>query len=497
MTAHNRVFLAALSLSLLLAIAPTQAQKVASSEDPVANIEPITDSDFYENGQFSEAKVELGRLLFFDKLLSGNKNIACATCHHPKHGTSDGLPLGFGEGGVGLGPERRIPADAPVLARVPRNAPSLYLIGAKEFDKLFLDGRVEKDHHGNWESGFWTPAREQFPPGLDNILAVQAMFPVTSPVEMAGHKGENPIANRVSNDILAGPDGAWALLGKRLQEVPGYVERFKAAFPHIKKASDISYVDAANAIAAFQAAAFRSDDSPFDRYLRTRDRSHLDDAAWRGMKLFYGRAGCSDCHSGKFQTDQDFHAIAMPQIGPGRGAGWDYTYFQATGFNDRIEDLGRYSTTYQLADKYSFRTPSLRNVEITGPWGHAGTFDTLESAVRHHINPIASLESFDANQVPLPPLEHIVERTAVRSKLNFRPVNPRRLADWLKRESWVQKTPSLRGAIAAANEFGGVELSDEEVADLIAFLRALTDPRSRDQSDLIPDRVPSGLPVPD
>ena len=68
---------------------------------------PVVTSDYYEGGTTAAEKVELGRALFFDKILSGNRNISCATCHHPKLGTSDGVALGFGEGPEGLGPKRR------------------------------------------------------------------------------------------------------------------------------------------------------------------------------------------------------------------------------------------------------------------------------------------------------------------------------------------------------------------------------------------------------
>ena len=465
--------------------------------DPTDGIEPVEDADFYKQGRHPEAQVRLGNLLFFDKILSGNKNIACVTCHHPTLGTSDALALSLGEGAKGLGRERHTVAETPLLGRVPRNSPALYFLGAREFASLFHDGRVEVDPNGNWESGFWSPAREQLPAGLDNVLAVQAMFPVTSDIEMAGHKGENPVATAVALDKLGGPDGVWALLAGRLQAIPEYVDLFKAAYPDIAKADDITFVHAANAIAAFQATAFRADDSPFDRYLKTRDPGHLTRAARRGMALFYGPAGCSDCHSGKFQTDQKFHAIAMPQIGPGKSDGWDRSYWRATGFAGRLEDHGRGRGTGRAEDNLRFRTPSLRNVELTGPWGHAGAYATLEDAVRHHLDPVAALERYDPARIELTALGAVIEQTATGSRLEHRPVNPARLDDYGKRDRWVQQSPELRQTIAAANQLDPVHLSDAQVGDLIAFLKALTDPRSRDQSDLIPSRVPSGLPVAD
>ena len=483
------------ALSTGLAAFATRAANVTT--DPAAGIAPIQDSDFYQDGRFSEDQVRLGQLLFFDKILSGNKNISCATCHHPAHGTSDGLALSLGEGAVGLATKRTVTAEAPVLGRVPRNSQALFFVGAKEFKRLFHDGRIETDANRNWESGFWSPAREQLPAGLDNVLAAQAMFPVLSHIEMAGHKGENAVATAVAKDELDGPGGAWDLLAQRLRAIPAYVDLFKAAYPAIERAADISFVHAANAIAAFETVAFRPDNSPFDKYLRTRDPTHLSAAARRGMRLFYGSAGCAACHSGTFQTDQDFHAIAMPQIGPGKNDGFDRSYWRATGFVGRLEDVGRFRVTFDPADKYRFRTPSLRNVALTGPWGHAGAYDSLDAVIRHHADPVGALQRYDAAKAKLPRIAHVIERTAEGSKLIHRPVNPARLADYQRRDTWVLNTSALRDAIAQANELNGPALRDDEVADLVEFLKALTDPSSRDQSHLIPNAVPSGLPVVD
>ncbi|MDX1517591.1 MAG: cytochrome c peroxidase [Woeseiaceae bacterium] len=480
---------------LLLTLAAVDSDAVARAEAvPVA---PATDESYYDNGAPRGEKVELGRLLFFDKLLSGNRNISCATCHHPSQATSDSDTLSLGEGASGLGRERVAGPDQPVLGRLPRNSPALFNLGAREFTTLFHDGRVERDDNGNWASGFWTPAREQLPPGLDNVLAAQAMFPVLSPIEMAGHKGENEIADAVSADRLGGEDGAWDLIAARLRGNDEYVRRFRNAFEDIDSADDITYVHAANAIAAFEATAFRSDQSPFDRFTRTGDVRQLSPSALRGMTLFYGDAGCADCHSGVFQTDHQFHAIAMPQIGPGKGDGSDQSYWQATGFPVRLEDRGRYRVTFDPDDLYRFRTPSLRNVAQTGPWGHAGTFATLEAVVRHHLDPVNSLHAYSAEQASLPVPDRVIEAGGAGSSLQFVPVNPARIEDYRRRDSWVQGQPQLRDAIAASNQLAPRALGDGDVQHLIAFLNALTDPSILALEQLVPDRVPSGLPVAD
>jgi len=113
--------------------------------------------------------------------------------------------------------------------------------------------------------------------------------------------------------------GVWSLLSARLRAIPEYVTRFADVFADINGAADITYAHAANAIAAFEEQQWRFDDSPFDHCLRGNKGSMTMDQI-RGIKLFYGKAGCPIYHSGKFQTDHNFHAIVMPQIGPGKGA---------------------------------------------------------------------------------------------------------------------------------------------------------------------------------
>ena len=142
-------------------------------------------------------RVKIGRLLFHDKILSANRNIACATCHSHDLGGSDGLSLGIGEGGHGIGLERTAGSgDDKIKKRIPRNALALWNLGFKDITTLLHDGRVTKsDIFGN---GFNTPAQELLPKGLDNIVAVQALFPMTRQFEMAGNPGENEIIGLVS-----------------------------------------------------------------------------------------------------------------------------------------------------------------------------------------------------------------------------------------------------------------------------------------------------------
>jgi cytochrome c peroxidase len=427
---------------------------------------PVTDSDFHEYGPATAARVELGMKLFYDKLLSGNRNIACATCHHAMTDTGDWLSLPVGEGGRGLGPARDTGSGADAIhERVPRNAPPVFNLGARTFTVLFHDGRLQQDP--GHPSGFNSPAGDDLPRGLDNALAAQAMFPVTSATEMAGQPGENAIADATAAGDLP---RVWELLAERLRGNDEYVALFMAAYPEgpdaVSTAADITFVHAANAIGAFEGSAWRFDNSPYDRYLRG-DKQAMSTAALRGLRVFTGKGKCAGCHSGPFQTDLSYHAIAMPQIGPGKGDNLD-------GYTDGHDDFGRERVTGDPADRFRFRTPALRNVALTGPWGHAGAYSTLEAVVRHHLDPVAALYSYDPAQAVLPS----------RSDLDA--------VDLV-----VMQDAARLAAIAAANELAPVELSEADIANLLAFLHALTDPAAHDLRGDLPASVPSGNPLAD
>lgn len=337
---------------------------------------PLWASDLpYDEPVFPDhpnAQIELGQLLFYDPILSGSKTVSCATCHHPKHATADGVSLGLGDGGAGLGPDRKTVADNIPEQRIPRNAPPLFNLGATEFTVFFHDGRLEQD--ATRPSGIRTPLGAEMESGFASALSAQSMFPVLSPDEMAGHYAENKVAQAVRQGLLTGPGGAWDILSKRVENIPDYRTRFDAVIGP----KDIAFTDISDALAAFLDFEWRGVASPFDLYLR--NGTEMKPAAMRGMDLFYGQAACADCHSGRFQTDHKFHAIAMPQIGPGKAAR----------FESHAKDTGRMRVTGDPKDAYAFRTPPLRNIAQTAPYGHAGAYGTLESVVRHHLDPVAS-----------------------------------------------------------------------------------------------------------
>jgi cytochrome c peroxidase len=400
------------------------------------------------------ARAELGQLLFWDKELSGNRTIACATCHHPRFGSADGQSLALGEGGTGLGPDRRAdPANLPEQ-RIPRNAPALWNLGAREFTVLFHDGRIEADPAR--PSGLRTPLEDEMVAGFDSLLAAQTMFPVLSADEMAGHYEENEISIAVRQGRITEPGGAWDRIAARIEAIPAYRAMFDAAMPETRGRA-LTFADVSNAIADFVAFEFRSDDSAYDAFLR--GEAALPEAAAHGLALFQGEAGCAGCHAGRFQTDHRFHAMGTPQLGPGKGER----------FERHQRDIGRMRVTNDPADAYAFRTPSLRNVTLTGPYGHAGGHADLAAFLRHHADPVAGLAAWQPQGV-LAPLDA-------------------QKADFAAFEAGEFE------AIAAAVRQPPVALTDAHIADLMAFLATLEGASARTGRLGIPESVPSGLPV--
>jgi cytochrome c peroxidase len=382
----------------------------------------------------------LGQALAFDKLLSGTRDISCMTCHLPAFATGDGKSLSIGQGGIGLGEERSHPGGV----FIPRNAPPLFNMSA--LTHLFWDGRVEVDAHG----ALHTPAGAQLTPEMTRVFefgAISALplFPVTNRDEMRGYGG---------NELAAIQDGEfaaiWSSIMKRLGAVPEYRGLFEAAYPGTKFA-DMSFAHASNAIAGFIVDRLTFDDTPWDRFLAGHDDA-LTPAQLDGAQTFL-TLKCSLCHNGSTFSDEQFHDVAVPQIGPGEGDG-------AAG----RDDFGRMRVTGAATDRYRFRTTPLRNAELTGPYGHDGAIVSLRAFVEHYSESDKKLLEYDVSQLE----------------------------------------PALRGtllgtgaAILAQRDtlLDGVVFSPAVADKLVQYLSALTDERARNLSRLVPTRVPSGLPV--
>lgn len=356
----------------------------------------------------SAARVALGRLLFFDPILGGEMDVSCATCHHPGFAFADGRRLSAGAGAVGLGPGRT-PAASRItglpIGLEARNSPTV------------LNAAFNAD-----EAGVPTHVGFQFWDGRVRGLEEQARAPIASRVEMAGDAYPAEVAR---DSVVA-----------RLRGIAEYVRLFAEAFPaeaQLLAGPDLISMDTyGRAVAAYERELVTRN-SPFDRYARGADDA-LTAEQKRGLELFFADARCSSCHGGPMFSDFRFHVLGVPQEGGGKDV--------LPG-----DDTGREEHTRDAADRYAFRTPSLRNVELTAPYMHDGVFATLEEVVRF----------YDRGALPRHPA-----------------VTDDRL-DVLVRDP--------------------IGLADQDVLAIAEFLRALTDPGTELDPALltVPGSVPSGL----
>jgi cytochrome c peroxidase len=285
--------LVTISFSLAVFLLYSQAPALAESEF-LANTSLPAMTVPADNPQ-TDAKIRLGKQLYFDKRLSADNTISCATCHDPKMAWANHNPTDTGiKGQVGG-----------------RNSGTILDSGYMKFQ--FWDGRA-------------------------GSLEEQALGPIHNPIEM-GETLENVV--------------------RKLNAIPEYKAQFQTVF-----GTDANNDGIAKAIASFERTIV-SGPSPYDRYLAG-EKTAMSQAAIRGMDLFKGKAHCTPCHSGPAFSDQGFHNLGV-------------------GFKDgKLKDIGRYEVTKLEKDKGAFKTPGLRNVELTHPYLHDGSEKTLEDVVEFY-----------------------------------------------------------------------------------------------------------------
>jgi cytochrome c peroxidase len=276
-------------------------------------------------------------------------------------------------------------------------------------------------------------------------VSAVAMFPVANRAEMRAASG-NELAAIADEDLTA----IWAAIMRRLGAVPEYRAMFQAAYPGTPF-EQMTFAHASNAIAGFYVDQLTFGDAPWDRFLAGNDRA-LTPQQLEGARTFL-TLRCSVCHTGATLSDDEFHNVAVAQIGPGQGNG-----------PSGRDDFGRMNVTGRSEDRYRFRTTPLRNVALGGPFGHDGAITTLRGFIEHYSESDAKLRAFDPRD-----LEPALRPTVLAN------------AD----------------AILATRDplLDGVVLSAEVVDRLVDYMAALTENSARDLTRLVPKRVPSGLPV--
>ncbi|MEL6505114.1 MAG: cytochrome c peroxidase [Pseudomonadota bacterium] len=401
---------------------------------------PVMESDYRA---YSIAQKRLGQKLFYDRVLSGTFRVSCATCHSHDRAGSNGVPL---PSAVLEKPDKFATGGLPLydaLKPSTRHAPALFNLGATEFTRMFSDGRVAETESGLFAHG------STLPRGLNDVLAAQALFPAVTGDELVGS-----VDSEVKKAADRGQGAIWEALAARVQGLPDYWPLFRAAFPDLEKPQQITISHIANGISAFVGTEWRSESSPFDAYLRG-VRTIMTGAQMRGMKLFYGKANCSSCHSGPFQTDHKFHGTGLPL--------WRFDEpFDTSPGGKVLKPLpGRERVTGNAKHRYHFRTPSLRNVTATAPYGWAGSHEDLADFVADHMQPHGVATAFVAQRIGgFSPPEELAK-----------------IVDVLERNITIKP----------------VSLSQAEQDDLLAFLDALTDKAALKGRLGKPEDVPSSL----
>ena len=270
-----------------------------------------------EENPMSAAKVELGRHLFYDKRLSGNGTFSCGSCHDQAKGFADGMPTPKGSTGD----------------QVARNAMSLANVA-------------------------YMPTYTWANPNLLH-LEEQARVPIFGehPVELGATGNEDAILARFQDDA-------------------DYRERFAAAFPDDEEPINLDNI--VYAIASFERTLI-SGDSPYDHYLYGAEADAISEGAKRGFALFFSeRLECYHCHAG-LNLAAAFFAEASTQR--------ELVFFNNGLYNIDGEggyplpNVGLFEFTGEASDMGRFRAPSLRNVEVTGPYMHDGSIETLEEVI--------------------------------------------------------------------------------------------------------------------
>jgi cytochrome c peroxidase len=387
----------------------------------------------------------VGRLLWFDTITGLNDDNSCGGCHSPTSGFADtqSIAIGIESNGI-VGPARAGPRNM-------RREPTV--INTAFFPRLMWNSRFVALSGDPFDSlaGFLFPDPEGLSLSyLPHLLTAQAFLPPTERNEVAGFAfpGDN---DAIRAEVL-----------RRLNRIDDYRTLFGQVFADVRRGRPITFEMCGAAIAEFEFSLTLAN-APLDRFARG-ERMALSDEQKRGALLFFGEAGCVQCHAVAGESNEMFsdfrdHVLGVPQIVPRvtnsafDGAGSD-------------EDFGREQATGSQRDRYAFRTAPLRNLAVQPAFMHNGAFTSLREAIEHHLDVFASARTYR-------PEDHGLDDDLTGPTGPIEPV--------LARVDPLVATPQ--------------QLADAQLDALVAFLGdRLLDARAEPENlrKLVPKRLPSG-----
>jgi len=338
----------------------SDAEKTTLRSLWLGSLSPMPPDPSNKHADDSKA-IMLGKALFFDSRLSGNKKVSCATCHRPDMFFTDNLPLAHGMGVTG----RR----------------SMPLAGMAYSPWLFWDGRKDS---------LWS----------------QALGPIESPVE---HGISRTMSVHILRDYYAKdyeavfgkmppfPDDEFPDIARPATDYPAAQAAWDQIPPDKQDMINRVYSDMGKAIGAY-VRQIRHTESRFDLYVaailkddKTEAARQLNPEQAMGLRLFIGKAGCTNCHNGPLLTNNDFHNVGLSDGDAGREGG--IAQVLADGFNctGNYSDAGqgdcaelRFINPDTSRYKGAFKTPSLRNVSQRPPYMHAGQLATIKDVLIHY-----------------------------------------------------------------------------------------------------------------
>lgn len=389
----------------------------------------------------------IGRLLWFDTLTGLNDDNSCAGCHSPTAGFGDtqSIAIGIDNNGV-VGPDRQGPRNM-------RRSPMV--INSAFYPALMWNSRfhaLSGDPFDN-SSGWSFPAPEGTTLSyLPHLLAAQAFIPPTERTEVTGFHfvGDN---DAIRAEVL-----------NRLNANSTYRQLFGRVYPAVRIGGPITFDMFGAAIAEFEFSLTFAN-APVDRFARGNRRA-MTRQEKQGALLFFGKAGCVQCHavggdSNEMFSDFREHVAGIPQVAPAN----TNNAFDGPGAN---EDFGLEQVTGDPADRYAFRTSPLRNVAVQPTFMHNGAFTRLDDAIRYHLDAASAGMAYT-------PASQGLDADLAGSTGPIAPV--------------LARLDPLLAAPAA--------LSDAEFRQLVAFVeRGLLDPRAEPKRlrHLVPHRLPSARP---
>lgn len=321
---HTSIFFVFLTLGCSQEKKPSRGKKKVVESIEVLGALPERVIDPVDNPTTPE-KVELGRLLFFDPVLSGNSDVSCATCHQPEFGYSEFLQTSIGVNGVGSGTKRRF--------KEPNNIPFVKRNSQSILNTAFNGIANHQPYHARDAPMFWDLRAS----GLEE----QALIPIATLEEMRGYAYSE---EHIVEEVVA-----------RLAKIADYRAYFEKAFPADPK--PVNKENLAKALASFQRTLIVTN-TRFDQYMRG-DSAALSLSEKDGLALFLS-SGCAKCHNGPMFSDFKLHVLGAPE-------------------SDNLDEPDSGGN-----GDFAFRTPTLRNLRFTAPYMHSGKFTTLKQVLEFY-----------------------------------------------------------------------------------------------------------------